>query len=184
MATFPLNVESKGQNNRKVSIADAAKEMVTYGEVNIARAHKKPTTLYADKKKTQPLAVLTPSSKKTTVTLQIQGPGGEALGSLVIEGGFTTREFEMFDAMGNSVGRISGEGVGREMAGMAIGGLAGRAIGGRASYTVAMQGGATVEIARSGGRKAEINMLDGMLTADHERILLPSLVMWAAYALS
>jgi hypothetical protein len=181
MATYPLSISSKGQNKRKIEIADASDAVLAYGEVPIARVHRKPTTLYADKKKTQEMAVLTPTLEKKVLTFEVSQPGGATVGSLRLEGGFTSREFELFDASGNSVGRISGEGIGREMAGAALGGLAGAAMG-RASYHVTMQSGASVEISRKGRRKAFVDK-NGEIPPDQEQLLLATLVMWAAYGL-
>lgn len=185
MVTYPLNITSKGGNKRKITVADASAEVVAYGEVKIASVHRKETTLYADSKKQMPLAVLTPSLQKKILTFDIKRGDGGTLGSLQLEGGFTTREFEMFDTGGESFARISGEGVGREMAGAVIGAAAGvgPGVGGRADYHVVMQSGATVGITLGKGRSATIEMTGGNLSQEHEQLLLASLVIWAGYIL-
>lgn len=182
MATYPLSITTKGGNKRKVTISGASAEVVAYGEVNFGTVHRKATTLYFDPKKKQPLAVLTPTLQKKVLTFDIKRADGGPLGSLRVEGGLTTREFEMFDAGGASVARISAEGVGREAAGMVVEVLVGVEVGGRARYHVTMQSGATVEIALGRGRNATVEKTSGDLSPEHEQLWLVGLVIWAVRA--
>lgn len=184
MMQFPLTVTSKGQSaKRKVHIVDAAGETVLYSTVNVTNAQRKPTQIYADEKRKQLNYVLNPTRDKQSITFNITSPEGGEVGKIYLGGGLTSREFHVIDAAGERIAQIAGEGVGRELAGAALGGLVGAAVsGGGAQYSMELPGGGSITLNRHKARSASIEK-SGEISEQHEKLVAICLITWGAFAL-